>query len=372
MNSNSLQDQSLSNSADEQEIDLIELIQKIWKSKLLILKAIGLAVVVGLIVAFSIPKEYSTTVRLAPEVTDGSSRNNLSGRAAMAGINMNSSNSVDALSLELYPDIVTSTPFISELFTVRIPEPGSNNTITLYEYIDEYQKGPWWGKIIGAPFKLLGFVRNLFSGNDEIGETINDGPIYILSKDEEEVYQSLTGRIHVTVDKETDVITLTVQMQDPFISAQVTQVVLEKLQDFITEYRTQKAKQDLEFTEAVFEDAKQRYYRSQSIYAQFEDANKNIVTASYRAEQERLRNEMSLAYNVYNTLAQKLEQDRLKVQERTPVYTVIEPAKVPLRASSPRKIFILIGFMFLAGVVAVGYILFKDSIRTVAKTIKEE
>ena len=44
---------------EEQEIDLIELAQKLWKERKFLLKGCGIAVVVGLIVAFSIPKEYT-------------------------------------------------------------------------------------------------------------------------------------------------------------------------------------------------------------------------------------------------------------------------------------------------------------------------
>ena len=146
-------------------------------------------------------------------------------------------------------------------------------------------------------------------------------------------------------------------MQDPLISANITQIVLEKLQGYITNYRTQKVKQDLEFTEKVFSEARESYYKAQRAYAAFEDANKNIISASYRTEQERLKNEMTLTFNVYNTLAQKLEQDKLRVQEQTPVYTIIEPATVPLKASSPKKLLILVAFIFLAFIGGCGYLI---------------
>lgn len=78
-----------------------------------------------------------------------------------------------------------------------------------------------------------------------------------------------------------------------------------------------------------------------------------------RIEQERLHNEMTLAFNVYNTLAQKLEQDKLRVQEQTPVFTIIEPASVPLKASSPKKMLILVAFVFLALTGGCGYLIIK-------------
>lgn len=120
----------------------------------------------------------------------------------------------------------------------------------------------------------------------------------------------------------------------------------------------------------VFGESRDAYYKAQRAYAAFEDANRNIISSSYRTEQERLKNEMTLTFNVYNTLAQKLEQDKLRVQEETPVYTVIEPATVPLKASSPKKALILVGFVFLALFGCIGYLFVKDMF--VAAFKKEE
>ena len=224
--------------------------------------------------------------------------------------------------------------------------------------MDDHQKSAWWSYVVQAPFKLLGVVKDLFSKE----EPVSSGELtsFRLTKEQADVINALQERISASVDKKTSVITVSVQMQDPLISANITQIVLEKLQGYITNYRTQKVKQDLEFTEKVFSEARESYYKAQRAYAAFEDANKNIISASYRTEQERLKNEMTLTFNVYNTLAQKLEQDKLRVQEQTPVYTIIQPATVPLKASSPKKPLILIGFIFLAIFGGVGYLFIKD------------
>lgn len=69
---------------------------------------------------------------------------------------------------------------------------------------------------------------------------------------------------------------------------------------------------------------------------------------------------MTLTFNVYNTLAQKQVQDKLRVQEQTPVYTIIEPASVPLKTSAPKKVLILIGCIFLDLIAISGYVLIRD------------
>lgn len=343
----------------EQEIDLIELAQAIWKERKFLLKICGVAVIVGLVVAFSIPREYTTQVKLAPETEDATKKiNGLGGLAAMAGINLGNAGGTDAISPDLYPDVVQSTPFLLELFPVEVKDKKGHFSGTLYEYVDEHLRAPWWGYIFKLPLKAVGAVVKLFSPEEEAAEGVLD-PFH-LTFDQEKAVNALQQRIGASVDKKTLVITVSVQMQDPVISAELTKVVLEKLQNYITAYRTRKVRNDLKFTQKVFGEARETYYKAQQAYAAFEDANRNIISSSYRTEQERLKNEMSLTFNVYNTLAQKLEQDKLRVQEQTPVYTVIEPAKVPLKASSPKKPLILIGFVFLAFFGGIGYLFARD------------
>jgi uncharacterized protein involved in exopolysaccharide biosynthesis len=344
----------------EQEIDLIELAKKFWSERKFILKICGIAILAALIVAFSLPKEYTTTVKLAPEIADASKRmSNLSGLAAMAGVNLSSAPTADAISPDLYPDVVRSIPFLLELFPLQVTDSKKELTTTFYEYMFDHQKNAWWNYIIKAPFQLLAWVRGLFT--DENEQSVSDSEIIRLTEDQRKIIEKLQNRISVSVDKKTFVITASIEMQDPVISAQIAKVIIDKLQDYITNYRTQKAKQDYDFTEKAYTDAKVTYYKAQEAYAKFEDANKNIISATYRTEQIRLQNEMSLAFGVYNTLAQQLEQNRLRIQEQTPVYTVIEPATVPLKKSSPRRALILVGFVFLAFCGAIGYLLIKDA-----------
>ena len=348
---------------EEQEIDLIELAQKVWASRKLVFKACGYAVLVGLVVAFSIPKEYSTSVTLAPETGGKSGGGSMGALAAMAGISLGASSGEDALSPELYPDIVSSTPFLIELFDVKVKDQKDKIDTTLYAYLDEYQRGPWWGAITSAPFKALGWVISLFKDKEEEGVAVKTDP-FRLTKDEAAIATALSKRISVSVDKKTGVTTLSVTMQDPLISASLTDTVMRCLQNYITDYRTNKARHDLAFTEKLYKEAKDNYTVAQSKYASFVDANQNIILLSYRAEQERLQNEMNLAYNVYTQVAQQLQMAKAKVQEITPVYTVVQPASVPLRPAKPNKVMILIGFIFLAGVGSVGWILFvKDLLK---------
>lgn len=347
------------NNMEEQEIDLMELAMKLWAEKKMILKACGWAALVGLVVAFSIPKEYESTVTLAPESNKGRSiSGGMAALAGMAGINLGGSSGPDALSPELYPDIVKSVPFSIEMFDVKVTDKDGELNTTLYEYLKEEQKQPWWGYITAAPFKALGWVVSTIKGEDEEKAANDSIDSFRLTPDQSGIIGALGSRIAVSVDKKSFVITITTTMQDPVIAATVTNEVKEKLQNYITEYRTNKARKDLEFTEKLYAENMETYHKAQQEYAQYMDRNQNVSLRSAQTQQERLRNEMELAFNVYNQTAQQLQVAKAKVQEDTPVFTVVEAATVPLRAAKPSKAMILIGFVFLAAVGAGGWVLF--------------
>lgn len=355
--------QVVSPKSEEQEIDLIELAQKVWAERKRLYKVCGIAAVIGLIVGFSIPKEYSTEVTLAPESTSKSTSGSMGALAAMAGVDLGGlSTGEDALLPELYPDIVSSTPFLLELFDIRVRDQEGEIDTTLYNYLDKHQRSSWIGVVLTSPFRLVGWVMSLFMEKPEEG----DGKVdpFWLTRDQERVANELGRRILLTIDKKTGVMSLEVTMQDPLISASLTDTVMHCLQDYITNYRTNKARHDLAFTEKLYREAKADYEESQEKYAKFADANQNIILLSYRAEQERLENEVDLAYSIYTQMSNQLQTAKAKVQEITPVYTVVQPATVPLRASKPNKMMILIGFVFLAGIGTVGWILFvKDLVQ---------
>lgn len=348
---------------EEQEIDLIELARRIWKERKLILKWCGWAVIVALVVGFSIPKEYTAMVTLAPETANNgkSMSGGLSALAGMAGIDLGSMQNNDALAPELYPDIVKSIPFSVEMFDVKVTDMEEKLNTTVYEYLDEYQKKPWWGYVIGAPFEALGWIVKKIKGEEENNNDDKNVNPFRLTNKQSAIIRELSERIIVEVDKKTSVIMISVTMQDPLIAATLTNEVMNKLQDYITEYRTNKARKDLEYTQKLYKESMENYHKIQQEYAQYVDRNHNVSLRSAQTYQERLKNEMELAFNVYNQTAQQLQVAKAKVQEDTPVYTVVEAATVPLRASKPMKLMILIGFVFLAGMGSCGWVLFGEN-----------
>lgn len=332
------------------QVDLSELMKQLMAGRRLIMKLTLLSAVIGVIIAFSIPREYTCSVKLAPEESKPGISGNISDLAAIAGLNIGISNE-EGVNQTLFPDIVHSTPFVAGLLKMNVSEKDGGSPITLYHYLDKRIKSPWWSHIIAFPFRIMNLIR--YGRSTDNASALNP---YNLSYKQEEVFNSLKERITVNPDKKNGIITAGVTMQDPAVAAMVSDSLVTKLEQYMIRYRTSKANQDLEFALKVFEESRNEYYTAQKNLAGFVDRNKNIVQESVLIERKRLENEQALAYSVYSNLAQQVEMAKLKVQEKTPSFTIIEPARIPVKKSNASRLLIILAVCFfgaLAGAVKV-------------------
>lgn len=353
----------------EDEIDLMAILNKLKASKRFIIKVSIIGFIAGIVIAFSIPKEYTTSVILA-QSTASDKAGGLGALASMAGIDLQQSSG--ELSPVLYPDILASTPFMLGLFDIRVSDAEKEIDTTLYNYLLNHQKGAWWGYVMGAPAQVLALLRGSEEEEMEEGDASAKSKIIVLSKEQEEILGSLKSRINISVDKKTGLTTIAVTMQSAAISARIADTVISYMQNYIVNYRTEKARQNLEYIEKLYDEAKINYFDTQQEYAKAMDANLSVVSAKYQATTlTRLQNEMNLAYGVYNQTAQQLQLAKIKVQDTKPVCVIIQPAVVPSNPSKPKKKIILAGFVFLAFAGACGWVYLKDMLSQ-KKELKEE
>lgn len=328
---------------DELEIDWMDILRRIYAIRKTLYKATGVGVVLGIIIALSIPKQYTVTVTLSPEMNGDKTAGGLASLASSFLGGGASSSSNDALNVTLAPDIVASTPFVLELFNTRVQTLDEELDTTLVTYLDE-QRTPWWGYIKAAPGLAIGAIKSLFT--EEADTTVTLNPFQLTEKEAAKV-KGLRQSILAEVDKKTAMTTITVTLQDPKVTAIVADSVVAKLQQYIIDYRIKKAKEDCAYLEELYKERQQEYYEAQSKYAHYFDTNRNIAFQSVRAEQERLQNDMNLAYQVYSQVAQQLQVARAKIQEEKPVFAVVEPATIPLEPSGSSRKVIVVGIMFL-------------------------
>ena len=311
----------------------------IKKNRRLYYMVLPITFIVAAIIAFSIPNYYKCTVMLAPELNGAKSGGGLSGLASSFGINLGSTNTgADAINPTLYPDLMNSVTFKASLFPVKVQRDGEDSTMTYYDYLKNHQRSPWWTSAKKTVFSL-------FAPPEPV-----EGPVdpFKLTAAQAGVIDIMNTKVFCDVDMTTNVITIDVTDQDPLIAATMADSVQLHLQEFITDYRTRKARVDLEYNQKLFKETKARYEKARQLYAEFMDANQDVILQSVRQKQTDLENEMQLQYNAYTQVASQLLAAEAKVQQDTPAFTLLQPASVPMKKSGPSRKNIVIAFLFLA------------------------
>ena len=308
--------------------------------------------VIGVILAFATPKIYKSTVILAPEESGSSFSGSLSSLAAMVGMNMKIGQTGDALYPEIYPDLMGSTGFVVGMFPVTVTKNKTGETYTYFDYLDKHQKKAFYE----YPQDWLKQVKDLFTTEEKVPADHKVNPKH-LTKKEFDVAKNIMGKIDCSVDKKTNVITIEVEDQDPLIAATVADSLQMHLQRTIADYRTKKARVDLEYMQKLFDEAYKEYSKARQKYAAFGDSYMNLKMQSYVLKGDELENEMQLKYTIYQQVVEQLQLAKAKVQERTPAFTIVQEATVPVKHSSQPKIvtliiWMLLGFLLRAGMLA--------------------
>lgn len=329
---------------ETKEIDVISIVKKVFSKKKLLGGFIIVFGVIGVVVALNNPKKYTANVVLAPEMSGMGMSKNLGDLASMVGVNLNNnSSSMDAIYPDLYPNIFASNDFVMKLFDVKVTLKDGVTTKTYYDHLLFDNKIPFW------TYPSI-WISNLFAKPTSGGGNQKLNP-FKLTGVEWAVCNAIKASIACLIDKQTSIITINVTDGDPQVAAIMADTIQNRLQQYISRYRTQKARNDLEYSEKIFVESKSQYTKAQEVYAGYADANIDPVLESIKGKQEALENEMQLRYNIYNQAALQLQAAKAKVQEHTPAFTIIQQATIPIEASSFPRNGIVIIFMIL-GLVA--------------------
>lgn len=334
------------------EIDLVELVKVVWSKKWFIAKVAGFFAVLGLIIAFTSPEEYSTSSILIPEtaVEGGNLGGQLGGLASLAGVNLGGiGGASQGINPALYQSISRSTPFLMDLMSQRYYFAEVGDTVSLFSfYYEGHYKTNLFGKIMQLPGIVIGWIKGVFIAEQAINE-LGSGDAAILTLDEYQtaVIADLAERVYVEMDWDLNVLTIQVEMQDPVVAAQMALYTQAYITQHVTDYAISKSTHQLASVEKQYQERKKEFEEVQYRLASFRDRNQNVTTSRARSQEEKLQSEYNLAFNVYNQLAQQREAIRLQIDEETPVFTVLEPVKVPVEKSKPRRALILLVFSFL-------------------------
>ena len=324
-------------------IDLRVVFKKIYERRRLFIKVLPIVFVLSCAFILCLPRYYQSTLSLAPEIGGTSGLGGTLGSLASSfGLDLGSMETTDAINPMLYPDLMEDNGCVVGLFDIKVKSKDGEIACSYYDYLLKHQKRPFWQYVIV-------WVKKLLPKDEE--HVINKGNKlnpYVLSKRQDEICKLIRDKVSISIDKKTAVISISVEAQDPLICKTVADSVKERLQTFITNYRTNKARIDEKHYKNLVEEAKADYEKARRLYGSYADSNMEMVLESYRAKQTDLENDMQLKYNTYTTLMTQYQMAKAKVQERTPAFTLVQGAAVPIKPAGPKRMLFVVGMCLLA------------------------
>lgn len=326
-------------------IDLRKATKNIWARKHLFYKSLPIAFVLACIYIFSLPRYYATDTKLAPEMENSLGKGSLSSIASSLGFDIGELQTTDAITPLLYPDLMEDNGFIVNLLSINVKSKDGSINTTYYNYMRSLQKEPWWLAI--------------FSSKKE-EKSIKSIDAYYLTKKDDDIVSDIRDNITLHVNSKSGVISISVQDQDPYICKNLADSVREKLQAYITNYRTNKARTDFEYYKKLTNDAKQEYEKVRRQYASMADASTRVSLRSVELRMEDLENDMQLKFNNYTNLNNQLQAANAKVQERTPAFTILKGAAVPVKPAGPKRMIFVAVITLLTLLGTAVWILRKD------------
>ncbi|ARK09901.1 Wzz/FepE/Etk N-terminal domain-containing protein [Fibrella sp. ES10-3-2-2] len=325
------------------EIRLSDIVSFLKRSRRAMVLGAVVGGVLGALYAFSLPNQYTSQITVLPELQTkaGANLGSLGSLAGLAGIDVSGmGGGTDAVKPDLYPNIVNSVPFALSLFTQPVYPVAAKQPLSFATYLQQQQDTG-----------LLSWLSNSKpDDNTLLADTVSSGGALQLTKTQETMQRALTDKVSASFEKKSGVLTIVSTMPDPVVAARVAGLTLSYLSNYITTYRTEKARREVAFLTKQVGSAKQRYQAAEYALSAYRDQNRSVFLNTAKIEEQRIQAEFLLSQELYNTLSKQAEMARIKVQEETPVFKVLEPAQIPLKKSGPKRT-IIMGISSLIGVI---------------------
>ena len=355
----------------DNEIDLIELIKKVFKEKKLIFKVTLFAVVLGIVNALFQPNQFTSSTTFIPQLSSGvkTGGSSLGGLASIAGINLGGMESSSEFPPTLYPQVVESVGFKLDLLASTINL--NDEEILVKDYFSNQGGGGFSFNVLGTIKKytigLPSLVLGSFNSQDV---ALYKSEIYSVSQNDKKLFKTIEKALSLSINDTEGFITISFTDSDKNIAAQITQITQNLLQEKIIEFKNQSSNEMLDFAIKQYEENKNSYEKLQDKRAIFVDKNINISSSLFQNKLDRIESEVNISESIVQQLASQVEQAKLQVNKDTPVFTTIQPVTIPFERSAPQRSLIVIFFGFSGIVISVGYILVKEPLNEIIKSIK--
>ena len=344
---------------NQQIIDLGKVFRTIWDNRRRFYKVWAWTFVLSCIWILPQPRFYTCDVKLAPEMNGEEDGGGLAGLASSFGINIGGSVGQDAIYPSLYPELFESPEFIVGLYNIQITTIDGEISTDYYTYIKKHQKkNPLTWPLVWTRIK----ITSLFESKDTTPSGNGQGSInpFRMSRRDYMLMQKIMQNINCTVDTKNDVVSIRITDQDPLVCATMADSVKTHLQNFIIRYRTSKAAEDVIHYRQLRDNAEAEYDIAMQAYSRFCDTHNDIILQSFQSERDKLEGDLALKQNSLAAMETQLQNSKVKLQEKTPAFTTLKSATVPVKPAGPKRMLFVIFMLFVTSLGTAFYLLRKN------------
>lgn len=342
----------------------------VWVERRSVIRLMTVALAIGLFVALGSGEEYSAKTRILPYRSGMGSVGGLSGLAGLAGIRLPAGAADQTITADLYPEVAKSQDFRIAVAETPVFFSSLGRSASTVEYFRDLRKTPLTELIVTYTVGLPGEIASLLRparAAAPAGGPASDSATKLPSFERRylKLVKRLDKRLAISIDKRTSVITINGQMPDPYAAADLVRVTSDQLMRYIIDYESRKAGEQFRFVNEQFQQAKVRYEASQRALASFADRNRVLMSATAQIDRDRLQRDFDLAFEIYQQFSRELEQARIKMNQDTPVFTVLEQVTVPTDRSSPRRGQIVLVSLLVGALLGVGRLGLRQLLREI-------
>ena len=352
------------NTHKRDEIDIVVLLKTVFNSRRFVIKITILFAFIGVILAVVSPTKYTASSTFVPQLSEGRTNPSLGGLASLAGINLSAimGSQPQEIPPSLYPQIAESVPYRLALLNTTV----ELNTNFRNYVLEQSGQGVFFHLLKKYTIGLPGLLLNKKTDNSEI---LNSN-LFQITEEDKNLFEFLAQVLTIDVDDQEGLVSISVELADRMVAAQLAQAATDLLQSNIIAFKSQSARNNLDFIRGQYESKRQEFEEIQDSIAIFKDKNLNITSSLYQNQLSRLESQFTVISSVFQELAGQVEQAKIQVNKDTPIFTIIEPVSVPLERSKPRRTMMVIIWTFLGGVFSVGWILVKYPAQQIIKELR--
>jgi hypothetical protein len=370
----------------EDEITLTELLVTLSRGRgLIVLSVVGIGLL-GAVYSLSVPSEYTSESKVIREAGEGGGGGGLPGGIGgiAQGFGIDLGGGSVGLTPGSYPEIATSREVRLAVArdTFYFPSTGRRTT-----FVDHVNQPPTTldqvlRYTVYLPWTLKGALGSLVGGGEKrpveagsvVGTDSTEQELIYPTEEEEEAIQVLSDMVSASVAESGalegggGLMTVSVSSNSPVLSARLNERLVDHLRSRVRELRTRNTRQNLQFVEGRFEEAKRELDAAEDRLVQFLERNKGVLAGGRKPQlesrRERLQREVGFKEQLYSQLQKQVTQARLKLQKEQPVVTVAEQPTPPAKASAPNRTLNVVLALFLGGLFGVGGTFLRSAIRS--------